>query len=489
MIHEVTARLRPRTGWESQDLGLAMVRNLLPRMMAQWLCVMLPLWGVLAALLWRYPGWLLFAVWWLKPVYDRIPLHTLGRKLFGQETSLKALLRAAPALLLRGNLYFLTLARLTPHRAIAMAVKFLEGGTLPAYRRRVRTLLLQGDSATTGATFGWLIISVLCALGLNMLLQSVIIDTSDTDSRSWILELFTSRRSTPWTPAFLRYAAFLYMVSVTLTEMFYVGSGFGMYLNSRSHLEGWDIEVSFRGLATRLQSQLKVGLVVGALTLWGLGFSTAPAAVLERDPETTVESLKEIMAQPEFEIHSEEFTVYDDVTSKSTDPPESSLDWSWLEGLGSLFELMRIAVIAILIALVVWLIIRYRHHFMGIRAGPKPPAPESAKTVMGLEVSPEALPADIPGSAWAFWQQGNIHAAMRLLYAGSLNWMMHRGGLPIRESDTEGDCLRHASQLPDRAQTSYFQLLTRTWMSHTYGATIPATGEMELLVQQWPFKK
>lgn len=78
---------------------------------------------------------------------------------------------------------------------------------------------------------------------------------------------------------------------------------------------------------------------------------------------------------------------------------------------------------------------------------------------------------------------------MRLLYAGSLNWMMHRGGLPIRESDTEGDCLRHAAQLPDAGQTSYFQFLTRTWMSHTYGDTQPASGEMELLVQQWPFKK
>ena len=127
MIHEVTARLRPRTGWESQDMGLAMVRNLLPRLMAQWLCIMLPLWAVLAAVLWRYPGWLLFAVWWLKPVYDRIPLHTLGRKLFGQETSLRELLRAAPTLLLRGNLYFLTIGRLAPHRA----------GWRPARPRRI----------------------------------------------------------------------------------------------------------------------------------------------------------------------------------------------------------------------------------------------------------------------------------------------------------------------------------------------------------------
>ena len=488
MIHEVTARLRPRTGWESQDLGLAMVRNLLPRLMSQWLCVMLPLWAVLAAVLWRYPAWLLFAVWWLKPVYDRVPLHTLGRKLFGQETSLRELLRAAPTLLLRGNLYFLTIGRLAPHRAIAMPVKFLEGGTLSAYRRRVRTLLLQGDSTITWVTLGWLGISILCAVGLNMLLHSVVIDTTENDSRNWLLELFTSRRSTPWTPATLRFAAFLYMVSVTLTEMFYVGAGFGMYLNSRSHLEGWDIEVTFRSLATRLQQQFKVGLMVGALMLYGLNFSNAHAA-LELDPETTEERLTEIMAQPEFVIHSEQYTVYDDVTSPKPSNSDSSWDWSWLNGLGWVTDALAILLVVAFLALIVWLIYRYGHHFVGTRETSKPTVPESARTVMGLEVSPEALPADIPSSAWAFWQQGNIHAAMRLLYAGSLNWMMHRGGLPIRESDTEGDCLRHAAQLPDAGQTSYFQFLTRTWMSHTYGDTQPASGEMELLVQQWPFKK
>ena len=486
MIHEVTARLRPRTGWESQDLGLAMARNLLPRLMAQWLCVMLPLWAVLAAVLWRYPGWLLFAVWWLKPVYDRIPLHTLGRKLFGQGTSLRELLRAAPALLLRGNLYFLTLGRLAPHRALAMPVKFLEGGTLSAYRRRVRTLLLQGDSTITWVTLGWFGISVLCAMGLNMILHSIIIDTSDNETRSWLVEFFSSRRSTPWNPAMLRYVAFLYMVSVTLTEIYYVGAGFGMYLNSRSHLEGWDIEVTFRGLAARLQQQLKVVLLIGGLMLGGLTLSNAPAA-LEQDPVTTEERLKEIMEQPEFEIQSEEYTVYDDVTSPKPDPSGTNLNW--LEGLGWVFDVLGVICIAALVALAVWLIYRYGHYFIGTRETSKPTATESAKTVMGLEVSPEALPADIPASAWAFWQQGNIHAAMRLLYAGSLNWMMHRGGLPIRESDTEGDCLRHAAQLPDAVQSSYFQSLTRTWMSHTYGATNPATGEMEFLVQQWPFKK
>ena len=56
--------------------------------------------------------------------------------------------------------------------------------------------------------------------------------------------------------------------------------------------------------------------------------------VTKKNSKTTEERLTEIMAQPEFEIHSEQYTVYDDVTSPKPSNSDSSWDWSWLNGLG-----------------------------------------------------------------------------------------------------------------------------------------------------------
>lgn len=480
---EVTARLRPRTGWESQDLGLAMVRSLFPRLLGQWLGVLVPLWAAMTMLLWHSPGWLLLLVWWLKPVYDRLPLFTLGRKLFGEETRLITVLRNAPRLLLLGNVYFLTFGRLSPYRSMAMAVKVLEGGKFSAYRRRVRVLLHQGDSSAGWVTVGWFLVSVVGALGLNLLLQMVSIQAADEDPTPWMMKLFT-HPNWAFSAATWRYLAWLYMGSITLTEMFYVGSGFGLYLNSRSHLEGWDIEVAFRSLASRLQQQMSLGvLIVGLLLVGGLRESASAA-----DGPTPQEAIREIKAHPDFTVQTEKFTVFDDEPDKQEEKEAPQQGWNFFDWLVEIMPVLRWLLWSVLAAVILWLLIRYRHLFKVSLSRAPDPLPE-ARVVMGLDVSGEALPADIPGTAWQHWLQGDLHAAMRLLYAGSIHWMVRHGGVPIRESDTEGDCVRQAAQLSDPAQTCYFQALTQTWIHHTYGQQAPMTSEMEQLVRQWPFRK
>ena len=119
------------------------------------------------------------------------------------------------------------------------------------------------------------------------------------------------------------------------------------------------------------------------------------------------------------------------------------------------------------------------------RAKPHP----KARVVLGMNVTPEALPSDIPSAAWQRWLAGDVHGALRLLYAGSLSWMIQPGGLPIRESDTEGDCVRHSSKLDNNTQSGYFQTLTNAWVRNAYGRKAPATPEMEQFVKQWPFIK
>ena len=65
----------------------------------------------------------------------------------------------------------------------------------------------------------------------------------------------------------------------------YGGGGFALYLNRRSELEGWDIELSFRNLADRLATGTPKVLAGFALVAMVLGATLAPLPLLAADSE------------------------------------------------------------------------------------------------------------------------------------------------------------------------------------------------------------
>src|SRR5690606_23002780 len=71
----------------------------------------------------------------------------------------------------------------------------------------------------------------------------------------------------------------LYALVLVVWEPIYVASGFSLYLNRRTILEGWDIELAFRRLRTRLMPML-VPLLLGL----GLLFAQPPAALWSAEP-------------------------------------------------------------------------------------------------------------------------------------------------------------------------------------------------------------
>lgn len=498
MLHEVTARLRPRTGWESQDLGLAIARSMVGKILVQWCVILFPIWAILFWLLWDSPGWLLFVAWWLKPVYDRIPLFTMGRSLFGQQTSLKDAVKAAPALIFKGNLYFLTFGRFSFYRCFSMPVKILESSTYSNYRKRVSVLLRQGDSTVFWVTLAWMLTSFLGVIGMFLLLRSMVVQDELMNGEEFMSRFFGTHGFTAENSLW-RLISLLFLVVTTLTELFYVGSGFGLYLNSRSHLEGWDIEVAFRSLALRLGRIAAAPTLLVAMLFWQVGAqqlqAKAPATPtvekvqpISRTP-SPLDVVKDVKSSPDFTVHSETHQVYQNSSStgsSSSSSSSSNLDYSFIGLIGPFILWGSIAALVLLIA---YLIYRNRHLFIFHRESRNIPEPPQAKVVMGMNVTAEALPKDIPTTAWEHWLAGDAHGAIRLLYAGSLSWMIQRGGLPIRESDTEGDCVRHSSSLTDGTQTHYFSFLTDTWKRIAYGKRSPAATEMEQLVKQWPFLK
>ena len=190
MVPEVTAALRPRSGWESQDLGIAMVRGRLGRLLWQWCVVWVPFWVLLGLALHSYPWAFFWLTWWLKPLYDRVPLFALSRRLFGQETRLRDVLKELPKLCFKGNWYFLTVGRLSFYRCFSMPVKVLEGGTHSTYRRRVSVLLRQGDSTVFWVTLGWLLCSICTIVGCWELMDSLVVNQEATEDAPMFTQFF-----------------------------------------------------------------------------------------------------------------------------------------------------------------------------------------------------------------------------------------------------------------------------------------------------------
>jgi hypothetical protein len=106
---------------------------------------------------------------------------------------------------------------------------------------------------------------------------------------------------------------------------------------------------------------------------------------------------------------------------------------------------------------------------------------------MGMEVSPETLPVDIPAAAMVLWRQGRHHEALALLYRGAISRIIESASVDIHESDTEGDCLRRVEETGTAAQPEYFRGITRAWMSLAYARRAPDEAEVEALCRQWPF--
>ncbi|RYD35173.1 MAG: DUF4129 domain-containing protein, partial [Verrucomicrobiaceae bacterium] len=542
-VDQISAVLRPRSSQEAIDLGFSLVRRHAGAVFKAWLTLLVPLWGTLIVLLRDYPSVMVFIAWWLKPLYDRVVLFYLGRALFGAAPSLRAQLRAWPRLLTRQLLPALLWGRFSTVRSFVLPVLVLEDMKGKPARQRASLLRRHGGVAAASLTSMCGVLEMAVLAGIITFVRPFVPED--------MVETITSGRLLADYGASIVPAALLwtvggcYLMAMALMEPFYTGAGFGLYINARAHLEGWDVEVAFRRLGARLRSrpdsrlsasapaapplpspqsgaEAPIGTAAGgdagtgphphsrwmmllltAASVWLL--SAGPGTAATVDPQEAKQDIEEVLKHPDFTNHKEKYKEwkFDSSTSssgsKSSPSPSSGSGSSWsFPSLPAWFKdlfsgdlpavALRLLLVAICLALVSWLVFlayKNRWKFTGLRGGP--PRPQGPRTVMGLEILPESLPEDIPREAWACWSRGESEAAVRLLYRGALAWLVQRGSLPIRESDTEGDCLRHAATLPDRTRTGYFESLTAAWRGTAYGGFPPESGTMRELCARWPF--
>jgi hypothetical protein len=469
-LDTVTAEIRPRSDWEAVDLGFAMVRRSFWRCITVWwLAIGIPT-VIATVLLWNHPFILLILFWWWKPAGSRLVLFELSRRLFGEEPTWKAVWREIPRAWWRRFLYRYLWARFSPWMPITLAVEDLEGLRGKSYRQRCSQLVRRGEGAVMWLSgIGHLTVEWL-GFGIIALILMMLPEGQDG---VW------QQTKEAWDPNFpleiplaaMRTVVGAMMLALSLTDIFVIGAGFGIYINNRTWIEGWDVELAFKRLAQRL----------GKVALLLLSFSLVTLTAKAEETKSPSEIIHEVKSDKAFEVHS----VVDRVpNSKKTAPPLSADLIQWL------LMIVFVCSVVLISGFVGWMLWKNRHAFRlrGGHAEKKLPPP-GARVVMGMEVTPDSLPPDIPAAAWLLWQQGRHQEALGLLYRASISRVIEIGRVEIQESDTEGDCVRRVEQNGNgtAVHPEYFRGITGMWIRLAYAGVTPPDAEVQAVCRQWPF--
>jgi Domain of unknown function (DUF4129) len=93
-------------------------------------------------------------------------------------------------------------------------------------------------------------------------------------------------------------------------------------------------------------------------------------------------------------------------------------------------------------------------------------------TVQGLDIRPESLPENIGAAALELLEAGHEREALSLLYRGALSRAVHRYGIAILPSATEGEALRAVNARLEPPRAEYFADLVALWQRVVYAGEL-----------------
>lgn len=468
-LERVAVALRPRRSWEAVDLGMRFALRLGPALWLPWLGLLLAIHALVWLALHGLPGLAFLVLWWLKPLYDRLPLLVASRALFGSTPSLGATARELPRTLARGLLADLLWRRLDPRRGFRLPVTQLERLSGAPRRRRLASLERFSSDQCEQLSAASLLLELCATLGL--LALSLYAIPEPLQERA--LEALGADGSEQLLLALLAGAWFLALAAL---EPLYVVGGFLLYINRRTELEGWDLELWLKRIGQRSERQRiererrgELGLALALLAGLALPLLTAgPARAQEAEPDPGAKIL-EVLASEDFGgTRTEETWRF---KRKEKQPAERAAG-ALSPPLGLLSVVMWGALILCGVALAAALIYGLTRFGGGWSSAPEEEAAARPLSVAGLDLRPESLPPDVTRAALRLWEQGDAVGALSLLYRGSLVRLIDEWGLELRESATEGDCERAVRRAS--GPSAWFDDLSGAWQEAAYAGRRPA---------------
>jgi len=466
-VHESVLSLRSRSVWEAVDSGILLWRSNFIYFIPFFA---LPIW-VTACGLRLFSGELFFipylGLWWLKPLFDRLALHVVSKKFFdvSATSNSKSLYRGITEMR-RGLLGDLLWRRFSPNRAATMPVRVLE--QLGAKQFALRKKALESG----GLNFCSLISILGLALEAALLIGEI------------LFAFMTASLFLPTAVEYLQeyneiteiiiFAAFCF--NYILAESLYVCMGFGLYINSRVEVEGWDLELLFKKFAQPIKIILLI-CVFMALPFFTYAESTSefpdgfPIVA-----EQAVYDLRDILASPDFGSEKEGWAI----RFKNRDYEKlPKVDFGeGFEKIRSLFGfLLRLFVVLAIISFAVfvfyWLIKNRRQILRGKLFTKNPFRLVESRQSEISRKSTELLFS----KAEDFFRNGNLREAWAACFSGCLEAYSLSCSIAFPADATEYDCLGLVREAESAEHG--FDEIVHNWILFAYGDRSPDRSAFE----------
>jgi hypothetical protein len=456
--------LRPRSNWEAIDLGFCLIQYWSWPFYRIWLAVTLPIILIISSIIYllNLPSeYSLLIIWWLKPLFDRVALYFLSLALFNEPPTLTQTIFFTTKLILNKDLWLsLTLYRFALTRSLVLPVKQLEHAKNLA--TRIKLIKSNTYSAATWLTIICLHFELLILLAFYMLLFTFLPEHVQWDYIFYLddeLEIF------------LWLDILFYYLALSLLEPIYVAAGFALYLNRRTHLEGWDIELIFKAMRKKFEHLAILMALMLTMIL------ASPILLAQQPAELAPVYIEQILAQEEFNTTAER--KYWQYRYGQNNDAVIKNDWQlpniWVNFAA---ELIEILIWLVIIGLLLWVIIKIQSsawfkEFLTPHTSLMPDL--SPPTKLERQIIP-TLPTDLAQEFWLLVQQGQQSAALSLLYRASLEKLNTNYKFSISPAYTEMDCMYLLQTKPQPNQiNAYIQQLINAWQLVAYGG-----GRLEL---------
>jgi hypothetical protein len=531
-LEQVTAEIRPRGEWESVDFGARMIRRDAAAIYKVWFGVTLPMLGLASLFILFTPvGWLgTLLYWWFEPVADGPILRIISRRLFGEPADARAALRDTLRLAWRNKLFLLTPYRFHFARSTAMPVTQLERLSGAPRQKRSKALNLRIFNYGTGVTIVYQHLLISLGLGIVLIGYAMVPAAyQDTIGAAWFdLAFYDGGRWAQLLNLLLLYCA------QSILEPWFVGAGFGLYINCRTQLEAWDIEVVFRRMLQRRAASMAAMLCCClALGFVAMHSSTAQAQVSNAGSQLSEQMVDEAIYEQVGDAADEQepdaagaktpignagaFSGHwsddeiapaikaieqdEDLQSSATverrqlivtpdEVEDAQLDIGWWQDLlhvtgESLSILIEISLWLILAALLLLLLLTRDRWLVYFGYERHARAARQRVIIAGGEVTAESLPDDLPGEVRRLWLLGRHREALSLLYRASVFSAVTRHGVHLPRGATESDCIVAVDAVSQPQRAAFFRRIVRAWVRCAYGFAPPDDAEVLPLLSDW----
>lgn len=491
-LSQIDILLKSRTNIQAINLGFVTARRYKGALLAASFIAILPVFIIASLLIIWFDAyiWGSLLLWWCKPFYDRVILDNASRLLFREPLTLASQIESLGRATKNGLWLNLTLYRFSPIRHVTLPIFLLEKLRGKDYQQRVKLVSKGSSSSATMGLIGLLHIEMVLYINCYLLIAMFAPESLKGDNLGDFFD-YISRIEAGWLAVGLLTIQFLCMMIV---EVFFVMTGFMIYLNNRVKTEGWDIELGFKQMAERLAAMQQVIpslIVVAMIAVTAIGYSPAVAAneapaTVAIDTQGDKAILKQILLEKNIDPYRTQSKWVRKKPLKETKKKIRSdySDYSF-GNLSSFANIIKFSLVILALFILYWLVVN-RHKFAGFFQVNTVVEPMATPDVMfGLDLRRETLPSDIAAEARRLLKAGKKTAALSLLYRGSLSLLISDYQVKISESDTEGDCLAATQTIVSTTIYQYFKQITQCWQRMVYAHQSIEKSTIEQLIEQW----